>query len=205
MRRSIVTSSFVIFPLMIGLMVTAQPLVSVLLTDKWLPSVPYMQILCLSYLFWPVQTANLQAINAMGRSNIFLRLEIYKKVVGVFALCIGIPFGISVLVLLRLLMSIAGMVINSHPNKKLADYGLLEQMKDLAPSFLLAVIMGGVVYCVGLLGLTLWASLTLQILAGIAFYCGFSYLIKLECFTYLLITLKNMISENKDKLVKHVL
>lgn len=203
MRRSIVTSSFVIFPLMVGLMVTAQSLVKILLTDKWLPCVPYMQILCISYMFWPVQTANLQAINAVGRSDIFLRLEIIKKIVGVSALCVGIPFGIYIMVLLRLFVSIAGMVINSFPNKKLFGYGYLEQLKDFMPSLLLAAAMGGVIYLISLLGLAIWPSLILQIVIGIVFYCGVAHLIKLECFTYLLRTVKDMLVNSNDKKLKN--
>ena len=79
MRRGIVTSSFIIFPTMVGLAVVAKPLVSIILTDKWLLCVPFLQIFCISYALWPIHTANLQAINAMGRSDIYLRLEIAKK------------------------------------------------------------------------------------------------------------------------------
>ena len=76
MRRAIKTSSFMIFPMMIGMAVVAEPLVKIVLTDKWLPAVPFLQIFCISYALMPIHTANLQAINAMGRSDIFLRLLI---------------------------------------------------------------------------------------------------------------------------------
>lgn len=84
---------------MIGLAVAAKPLVSILLTDKWLPAVPLMQLLCFSYMLWPIHTINLQAINALGRSDIFLKLEVIKKIVGVTVLIISIPFGIKFMVL----------------------------------------------------------------------------------------------------------
>lgn len=79
MRRSIVTSSFVIFPLMAGLAAVAEPLISLVLTDKWLPCVPYLRVYCFIFAFYPINTANLQALNAQGRSDQFLKLEIIKK------------------------------------------------------------------------------------------------------------------------------
>ena len=82
-RRSIVTSVYVMAPLMMGLAGCAEPLVSLILTDKWLPCVPYMRIFCITYMFWPVHSANLNAIKAMGRSDLFLRLEILKKIIGI--------------------------------------------------------------------------------------------------------------------------
>ena len=90
MRRSIVTSSYLIFPICMGLATVAVPLISVLLTDKWLPCVPYLQAYCFVYAFWPVHTANLQAINAQGRSDLFLKLEIIKKTIGIVTLCITV-------------------------------------------------------------------------------------------------------------------
>lgn len=78
-RRSIVTSSFIVFPLMVGLAVIAESLVKIVLTDKWLPCVPFLRIFCFSYALWPIHTANIQAINALGRSEIILKLELIKK------------------------------------------------------------------------------------------------------------------------------
>jgi teichuronic acid exporter len=99
MRRAIVTSSFVIFPMMVGLAVTAEPLVKLLLTDKWLPCVPFLQIFCASYALMPIHTANLQAINALGRSDIFLKLEIIKKIVGLSILGVTVFYGVYAIAL----------------------------------------------------------------------------------------------------------
>lgn len=92
MRNSIMMSAYIIFPMMAGLAAIAEPLVRLLLTDKWLPCVPFMQIYCFTFAFWPVHTSNLQAINAMGRSDIFLKLEIIKKSYGLIALVIAVFF-----------------------------------------------------------------------------------------------------------------
>lgn len=191
-RRSIVTSSFIMFPIMIGLAAVAKPLIAILLTDKWLPCVPYMQIMCFSYALWPIHTANLQAINAVGRSDIFLKLEIIKIVVGIAVLCISLPFGIMVMVAFKPVVSLISSFINAYPNKRLLNYSFGEQWKDIFPSFLLSLFMGVVVYAVQFLGLNVWATLIIQIATGMVIYIGSAYLIKMECFCYLISTMKEL-------------
>ena len=191
-RRAIVTSSFIIFPLMMGLAVCAEPLVKILLTDKWLPSVPFLQLMCLSYAFWPIHTANLQAINALGRSDIFLKLEIIKKSIGVVALCISIPFGIYAMVGSQAAVSLISTFINAWPNRKLLSYSYKEQWLDIMPSFLLSLLMGVVVYSIKIVALNNWKMLTLQVMVGATLYIGLASLFKLESSNYLLNTLKTM-------------
>lgn len=89
-RRAIKTSTYIMAPLMMGLLFCAEPIVKLLLTDKWLPCVPYLRIFCFTYLFWPIHTANLNAVKAMGRSDLFLRLEIIKKAIGLILLLLTI-------------------------------------------------------------------------------------------------------------------
>ena len=93
-RRAIKTSTYIMAPLMMGLAFCAKPIVSLILTDKWLPCVPYLQIFCITYMFWPIHTANLNAINAMGRSDLFLKLEIAKKCIGMILLITTMRFGV---------------------------------------------------------------------------------------------------------------
>ena len=119
----------------------AKPMVRLVLTDKWLPCVPYIQIFCFSYAFWPVHTSNLQAINAMGRSDIFLRLEVYKKVLGWSTLAFAVfyfddPITIAAT---SIVMTIIGCFINCHPNKYLLRYSYSEQIKDILPYFSAAI------------------------------------------------------------------
>lgn len=191
-RRSIVTSSFIMFPVMIGLAAVAKPLILILLTEKWLPCVPYLQIMCFSYMLWPIHTANLQAINAMGRSDIFLKLEVVKIAVGVIVLFISLPFGILVMVAFKPVVSFISSFINAYPNKKLLNYSFMEQWKDIFPSFILALIMGATVYAVQLLGFNVWATLFIQVGVGVVIYVGLAYLLKMECFFYLLDTAKEL-------------
>ena len=121
MRLSMTMSAYVIFPMMAGLAAVATPLVSLLLTDKWLPCVPYMQVYCFTLAFYPVHSCNLQAINAMGRSDLFLKLEIVKKMVGMMLLVIGVVcFDTPLAIAMTGLVGIwTGWLINSFPNKEL--------------------------------------------------------------------------------------
>lgn len=193
MRKSIVTSSFVVFPAMIGLAVCAESLVSVLLTDKWLPSVPFMQILCLVYALWPIHTANLQAIKALGRSDIFLKLEIIKQLLGIVILVISIKYGIYVMVAMEAVSGLIGVFINALPNKYLLNYNFKELWIDIFPSLILSVLMGVIVYLIRFIGFNMPITLIIQITVGVFVYFGMAYIIKLECLTYLSNTLKEML------------
>lgn len=195
-RRSIVTSSFLIFPMMIGLAVVGEPLIKILLTDKWLPAVPFMQIFCLSYALWPIHTSNLQAINALGRSDIYLKLEIIKKIIGIIILIISMFYGIYAIALGGLLSGIISSFINAYPNLKLLNYGYKEQIKDILPSLLLSIIMGGVAYSILYLNMSSYLTLISQVLVGAMVYIGLAILFKLECYEYLLITVKSLIKNN---------
>jgi len=192
-RRSIVTSSFVIFPMMVGLAVIAEPLVKILLTEKWLPAVPFLQIYCLIYALWPIHTANLQAINALGRSDIFLKLEIIKKIIGLAILGVTVFYGVYAIALGGIVSGLIATIINSYPNAKLLNYSYKEQWKDIMPSLLLSLVMGTVVYSVQLFGMTVWQTLIVQGFVGIILYVGMSRIFKLECFTYLLLTWKDIL------------
>ena len=170
MRRSIATSSFLVVPMMAGLMAVAEPMISLLLTDKWLPCVPFLRLMCISYAFWPIHTANLQAINAMGRSDVFLKLEIIKKIIGVTALMISLPFGVFVMVALKPVVSLIATFVNAWPNKKLLGYSVKEQWIDILPSFVLSAVMGFAVYGLQFLGMGTFVTLCVQILVGVALY-----------------------------------
>lgn len=199
MRRGIVTSSFLVFPAMVGLAVVAGPLVEIILTDKWLPAVPFMQIYCAVYVLRPIHTANLQAINAVGRSDIFLKLEVIKKILGISILSISIPLGVYAIALGSVFGSIISTFINAYPNKKLLDYSYLEQLKDLAPSFVLSLIMGGFIYTFSFLPAQALTILVLQIVSGIGIYIGLSKLFGLESFEYLVVTLKEIIKGKRGR------
>ncbi len=194
MRSSITLSSYIIFPMMAGLAAVAEPLVRLLLTEKWVPCVPYMQIYCFTLAFYPVHSCNLQAINAMGRSDIFLKLEIFKKVQGLILLAIAVfcfdsPIAIA---MTGIYSTCINCFANALPNKKLIGYSYFEQVKDFMPSLLASLVMCGVVLAVELLALPDLATLVLQILVGVAVYLAISAAAGLVPFKMLLNLLRNI-------------
>ncbi|MGE7672618.1 lipopolysaccharide biosynthesis protein [Lysinibacillus sp. NPDC094403] len=196
-RRVIVTSSFIVFPMMIGLAVIAEPLVKILLTEKWLPAVPFLQIFCAVYALWPIHAANLQAINALGRSDIFLKLEIIKKLLGLNILIISIPLGVHAIAIGSFVLGIISSLLNAYPNLILLNYSVKEQWNDIMPSLLIAVIMGAIVFCIQWLGLSDGVTICIQILTGIMIYIGLAKTFRLECFIYLVTTMKEIFKKNK--------
>lgn len=183
-RRAIKTSTYVMAPLMIGLAVCANSIISILLTDKWLFCVPYMRIFCITYIFYPIHTANLNAIKAMGRSDLFLKLEFVKKIVGIVALLVTIPISVKAMAYSLLITSVLSQIINSWPNRKLLCYGYLEQIRDILPNVGLAVVMGVVVLTIEHLSLNHYSMLLLQVIVGMIVYLGCSALMKVESYLY---------------------
>lgn len=178
-------SSFILLPMMAGLIAIARPLVSVILTDKWLFCVPYLQILAIGYALYPIHIANLQAINAQGRSDLFLKLEIIKKVSGIFFLIVGLRFGIIPMLILKTVNEIVCAIINSFPNKKLLHYGFLKQISDILPCIIASAAMCICVSLISLTGLSGITLLTVQIIVGILVYLGMSYVINRDVITEL--------------------
>lgn len=169
-KRTIVTGSFAMFPLMAGMMAVAEPMISLMLTDKWLPTVPFLRLLCISYALWPIHVANLQAMNALGRSDKYLKLEIIKKALGMLSLIATIPFGVYAMVLVKTLMEFVCFFINAHPNKKMLNYGFGEQCIDVLPAAFASGIMGAAVYVVGGFFGNPLAALAVQVVTGVVLY-----------------------------------
>lgn len=184
-RRAIKTSTYILAPLMMGLAFAAEQVVELLLTEKWLPCVFYLRIFCITYMFYPVHTANLNAIKAMGRSDMFLKLEIIKKVVGLALLVLTVNISVEAMAYGLLVSSFMCQIINSWPNKKFLHYGYLEQIKDILPSIALAVVMGMLIYCVEYLGWGNLPTLCVQIILGAAIYLAGSIVTRNESFKYL--------------------
>lgn len=184
-RRAMKTSTYVMAPLLIGMAATADVFIPLLLTEKWVFAIPYLRIFCITSLFYPIHTANLNAIKAMGRSDLFLKLEIIKKVIGVIILLATMWFGPFVMALSALLASLSGQIINSWPNKRLLGYSYLEQLWDIAPGLLMGAVMGGCVWVLGVvLPLPAIVTLIIQVACGAVIYIGGSALLRLEAFRY---------------------
>lgn len=190
-RRAIKTSTYIIAPLMMGLTFCAPPIVRLILTEKWVPCVPYLRIFCITYMFYPIHTANLNAINAMGRSDYFLKLEIAKKVIGMLLLLLTMRISVMAMAYSLLVSMVTSMVINSWPNKKLLKYSFIEQIIDILPNIFIAILMGGVVSTIYIFKLSDVMTLAIQIPLGAIVYIGLSIIFKIEEFQYL----KNMAEE----------
>ncbi len=201
MRNSIKISSYIIFPLMAGLAGVAEPLVDLLLTDKWLPCVPYMQIYCFTLAFYPVHSCNLQAINAVGRSDIFLKLEIIKKSYGLIALVIATVFFKSpiAIAMTGAITTFISCFANAMPNKKLIDYSFSQQLFDIMPSFVMSVVMFLFVLALQLLNLNNIVTLLCQIVLGVIVYLGFSVIFKVEPYIILFNAVKKLLKNKIGK------
>ena len=198
-RSSIKVSVYIMAPLMMGLAFCGNSIVGLILTDKWLPCVFFMQIFCITYMFWPIHTANLNAIKAMGRSDLFLKLEILKKAVGIIALFATMFISVKAMALSLLLTSITSQIINSWPNKKLLNYGYAEQLRDIIPAIGLAVAMGVIIYPVQYLQLSYSLTLLIQVPLGAIIYIVGSKLLHIDSFEYLLGIVKSYIQKLRRK------
>ena len=197
-QRAIKTSTYIMMPLMAGLAVCAEPLIRLLLTEKWLPCVPYMRIFCIVYAFYPLHTANLSAIKAMGRSDIFLKLELLKELVSIVLLLITMRYGVYAIALGLLVSSVASQIINSWPNRKLLGYTYPQQLRDMAPAILLSLVMAACVWLVSKLGLSDLVTLLIQVPLGAALYVGVSAALKLESFSFLLEVIRKLRHRGAD-------
>lgn len=199
-RRAIKTSTFVMMPLMAGLAVCAEPLVRWLMTEKWLPCVPYMQVFCVIYALYPLHTANLNAIKAMGRSDVFLKLEIAKKLLETGILLVTVRLGVFYMALGQLCLGLIAQLLNAWPNRKLLDYAYGQQLRDIAPAVLLSLLMAACVYPVTKLGLGDLLTLLIQVPLGVLVYAGGAYLFKVDSFRYALNTIKHVFHRKEENL-----
>lgn len=197
LRRAIKTTSYVLMPLLAGLSAVAKPFIIILLTDKWAESIPLMQILAFSFIFAPVELENLQAIKAIGRSDIALKVEIIKKVVGVVILIASIPFGVTAIAVGMVISTTLSAIINAIPNKKLLGYTFKMQLKDILPSLIMSLVMFGAVYPISLLNINVWLMLVIQVIAGAVIYIALSAIFKVESFKYILSLLKGFLKRGK--------
>lgn len=196
-RKAIMTSSFIMWPMMMGLSACAEPVVRILLTDKWLPCVPFLRIFCITYAFYPIHTANLNAIRAMGRSDVFLKLEIIKKIVSLVTLLSTMWFGVMVMAYSLLATTVIYQMINAWPNRKLLNYTYLQQIKDILPSLLLSVVMFVIVWFVQYFHLSPALTLLVQVPLGIFVYILGAKLFKMESYDYVLQTAKGLLKRGK--------
>lgn len=182
--------AFIIFPLMLGLAAVSQSFVSVVLTEKWVGAVPYIQVLCFSLMWYPIHAINLSILSVKGRSDYFLKLEIYKKVLGVVILAITVPMGIMAMCYGMVISSVLSLFINTYYTKKLIDYGFGAQIRDLLPILLHSLVMWAVVHVIVYFMPTTWLKLIVGVLSGIIYYIAGAYIMKFPEMDELLTILK---------------
>ena len=192
-RRAIKTSSYIMMPIMAGMAVCAEPLIRLLLTEKWLPCVPYMQVFCICYALYPLHTANLNAIKAMGRSDIFLKQEIIKKVLITAVILATMGISAFAIALGEIVSGVASLIINAFPNRKLMGYMYRMQLRDIMPAALASLAMAAVVWPVTLLGLHDIITLLIQVPLGVVVYVAISAIFKIESFSFMLGIVKKLL------------
>ncbi len=199
-RKAIQMSSFVVLPMLLGLFAVADTLVLVLLGEQWLVCVPFLRITCITYCFWPIHITNLQAINAVGRSDIFLKLEVVKKGLSVIALLIGMQFHVYIMVAIKAFQDFLCTFVNAAPNKKLLGYSILDQWKDVMPPAVVSVLMCGAVMAVGqwMMFLPVLIRLMIQIVVGVVVYVILAWLLKIESFLQLLDGVRGYLAGRKN-------
>ncbi len=177
-RRLIRMSAYVVFPMLIGLSALAKPFVVLLITEKWLPAVPYLQILCFSLMWYPIHSLNLNLLRVKGRSDLFLKLEIIKKILGVSIIMCSIPFGVLGICIGSVISSYLSLFINTYYTGKLINVGFITQMRDIFPSLIYSFSMGAVIY-ISVYFITSDAmKMAIGLPVGIIYYFGVSILFK---------------------------
>lgn len=190
-RKILKLSAFLIFPMMLMLSAIADPLIRVLLTDKWRGCVILLQIICLQMMWYPIHAINLNLLTVKGRSDLFLRLEIFKKIVGVSILCVSIPNGIIWMVSGGVLSSLIALIINTYYTGKLIKVGFFVQMKDLIPIVVISIIMWIFIHVSILLIVDASLQLLVGIMSGLSIYLVLAkYFLKSE-WNYLLSMIPN--------------
>ncbi len=198
-RRAIKTSTFLVMPAMTLFAVLAVPIVKVLLGEKWLPCVFFLQVYCFTQAIQPIHTSNLQALNAMGRSDLFLKLEVIKKAYGVLFLLLGafVFNDIYIMIGSYLITGVISTLVNAWPNKSIIGYSYVEQIRDICPSLLLSLGSGAATYCLAFV----ISSDLLLILCSVALmgilYIGGARLFHVEAFEYLIQTAKELFGSRK--------
>lgn len=196
MRRALKTSTFLVVPAMTLLAVIAPSLVPLLLGRQWIGSIWFMQVYCIVYAMLPIHTTNLQTLNGMGRSDLFLKLEIIKIAIGVSSIVItAIVFqDIHLMIASYILTGLLSTIINAWPNRRVIDYSYMEQIRDVAPAVLLTIVAAASGWAVSMLPVSGAALIILQIIAFVIVYLALAAFFKVEELMYLITVIQEFLS-----------
>lgn len=185
MRRMIKCSTFCVFPMMIMVGVLADPMIEMLFGPRWLPAVPYLRVTCFSVALRQFDTVNLQALMARGRSDIVMRLTIIRRVICLVIMAATLHMGIFVFYATAVLVVVPlGVVVNAYPNRRHLGYTLAMQFGDVAETFLLSMMLGGLLwgtlYVPEFFGFPALWLLPAQVFLGVLFYVGVAIVLRLS-------------------------
>lgn len=197
-RKAVRVGSYIIWPMMVGLAACAEPFIRLVLTEKWLPCVFYLRIFCVLYVFYPITSTNGEVIKAVGRSDIFLKMNVINNIIGVLSILCTMFISVKAVGYSFLLTCLIGQVTFAMPNKQLIDYSYVDQIKDILPTIVLSVFMGVVVYFVGKVSEYDVINLILQIGTGAAIYIVGSVMLKFEEFYYIADLLRGILNKKKE-------
>ena len=199
-RKTNRSTALMVFPMMVGMAMVATLLMRVLLTEKWVPAAPYLQVMAPIFALYPIEAANLQAINAIGRSDIYLKTEIIKKIFGILALavsvfCFSSPIAIAWSATATAVFS---MIVTMIAMRREFSYHMRDQLWDMTPPLLLCIAMAAGVWGVSLIPMGDFASLVAQVVCGIAIYLGLAVLLKLQSFEYLRVSIGDYLHKKRN-------
>ena len=171
-RKLTKSSTMVIFSLLLGLAAISKPLIAILIGEKWMTCVPYLQLMCIASIFYPLNAMNLNAIMVKGRSDLFLKLEIIKMFLNIPLIVVGIFFGIEALLIVNIVRYIICYFLNSYYSSNLINYSMKEQLLDFLPMLLVASVVSLLVWSITFLYWNHWVTIIIQIAAGAGLTIG---------------------------------
>lgn len=198
LRRAIRMSTFVLMPLLFGMMATAKQIILLLLTSKWIAAVPFMQILCMSCVFDTVSSENIQALKAIGKSDVLLYLELLKKPLYLILLLLGMKINVMAVAWTMVLYNVFAVLINMSPNRKFLKYSFKEQIQDIFPAFFASLCMCIVVFIIGRITLPLFITFGIQVLCGGVFYITLAIIFNMSALKEVMSYFKSSPSTSKD-------
>lgn len=185
-RKSVRIMAYIVFPISLGLMAAGDTIIEVLFTEKWLPMLPYVYVMCVETIISVPATIALQPIKAVGRSDLMLKSEIIKKIFFMISTVVAMNYGVFAIALTVPANTLLDLTINTIINKKIINYSILEELSDCFTAFTLSLMMAAIVVFIGKIGLNIYVKAVIQILTGVLSYAGVSYLTKNKEFIYIL-------------------
>lgn len=185
-RKSVRIMAYIVFPISLGLMAAGKTIVEVLFTEKWLPMLPYVYVMCVETIISVPATIALQSIKAVGRSDLMLKSEIIKKIFFIISTVVAMNYGVFAIALTVPANTLLDLTINTIINKKIINYSVFEELSDCFTALTLSLIMAVILVFIGKLEFNIYVKVVIQILVGVLSYAGLSYLTKNKEFNYIL-------------------